>query len=63
MEAKGDLAARRPIFGIAYRDTSMLYALRPTHGGSAMGSADWFFNFIVVAIGIISSVLIAMAMM
>jgi len=28
-----------------------------------MGSADWFFNFVVIAIGIISSVLIALAMM
>ena len=42
-----------------------LYAIRepPTHGGGAMGAADWFFNFTIIAIGIISSVLIALAMM
>jgi hypothetical protein len=41
-----------------------LYAIRqpPAHGGGAMGVADWFFNFTILAIGIISSVLIALAM-
>jgi hypothetical protein len=42
-----------------------LYAIgqRPTHGGGAMVSTEWFFNVIVIVIGLVSSVLIAMAVM
>ena len=64
---QNNMAARWPIFGMACRNTSMLNdcLLRVAVvalGGSAMVFADRLFGLVIIALGLLSSALIVIAM-
>ena len=62
---QNNLAVVRPIFGMAHmahHNTSMLYHKATTRWGGVMVFADRLFGFGAIAIGILSSLLIVMAM-